>query len=154
MNRLSQLLLILVFSAWMIFWLWAFTFQYSLSFFQHHLATRIPITSIALLAVAVAPLSAYRAIGHTIRRKSGPISSICWHLLVSGAPVGLFWGVTFLWVILSRRAGKLAFEADEAMGYGINFMLCFWVFLTSNLIVVCTVAAWKFNDWRNRMCSK
>lgn len=148
MNRRLQILLTLVFVAWMIFWFWAFTFQYSLSFFQHHLGTRIPITSMALLAVAVAPLSAYRAIARTIRRKSKPISSICWHLLVSAVPFGLFWIVTTLWVLLARRAGRLAFEADEAMGFGIDFMLCLWVFVTSNLVVACTLTAWKLNDWK------
>ena len=146
MNRFYQVLLILAFGAWMAFWFWAFTFQFSSSFFRYHLDSRVPITAMALLAVAVAPLSGYRAITRSIHRKCGPIQAVGVHLLVSAVPIGLFWGVTTLWVVLARRLGSLAFEADEAMGYGIDFMLCFGVFLASNMIVVGTLIIWKLKS--------
>lgn len=57
------------------------------------------------------------------------------HALVSAAPVALFFGVSVVWKALSRHSRSLMIEADEAMGIGIDFMICIGVVLLSYFIV-------------------
>jgi len=143
MNRFWQFFLVVSFIVWMTAWFWVFSFAFSSSFFKYHLETRLPSLFLALFSVAVAPLSAYRAISRTIGKSSTALKAYRAHLVISGVPIFLFWAVHALWVAAARILGSHAFEADEAMGVGIDFYLCLTVFLAVDLIVACVLLAWR-----------
>lgn len=150
MKTFYRIVLIGLFLAWMAGWFWIFTFAFSSGFFKYHLDTRLPILFLALLAVAVPPLSGYWAINRTIRQKIHPARSFFLNLLLSGLPVFGFWAVFALWVKIAHGFGKVPFEADEAMGNGIDFMLCLAVYIASNIVVAFTLFSRKILeciDW-------
>jgi hypothetical protein len=46
------------------------------------------------------------------------------HLVVTALPLAAFWGLVSAAVLVARAFGRNAFSADDAMGVGIDFMLC------------------------------
>lgn len=143
MQRIIRILLVVAFIGWMVGWSQALGFSFSSSFFRYHSGSRLPILVMALLAVAVPPLSGYWAVTRTIRKEIGAIKACFINLVISGLPLVISWSVLTLWIMIARRAGKLAFEADDAMGIGIQFLFCQAAFLASNLAVVCIVVVWN-----------
>jgi hypothetical protein len=135
MKRIVQILLLLGYAVWLAACFWLFSFQYSSSFFRYHLDTRLPFLALSLLVVVVAPLSGYWAISRVLRGRSSVVGAALRHALVSAAPVALFFGVSVVWKALSRHSRSLMIEADEAMGIGIDFMICIGVVLLSYFIV-------------------
>lgn len=132
--------------AWLTAWFWVFTFGFSSSFFAYHRATRIPVLLLALLAVAVPPLSCRAALDRALKGSLSPLRATLLNLVACAAPLGLFWGVLAAWTALARATGSIAFEADEAMGHGITFMLCAAAALTAVLVVpvmLAGVALWR-----------
>lgn len=135
MNIWIRAFLHLLFAVWTAAWFWFFSFQYSSGFFRYHLVSRLLFLALSLLVVAVAPLSGALFISRAVRKKLKPGRAALLHALVSAAPLGLFWSVAVVWVAVARHGGRLAFEADEAMGRGIDFMVCVGVVLLFYLIV-------------------
>ncbi len=116
--------LALAYLGWLGFWFWAFSFAYSDSFFRYNLATRLPVLLLALGAVAVPPWSAWMVLR---KARSGTWSkAAAWaiHLVVTALPLAAFWGLVTAAVLVARAFGRNAFSADDAMGVGIDFMLC------------------------------
>jgi len=135
MRRLLQLLGVLAWLGWLLGWFWALSFGFSDSYFDYHRATRIPVLLLALLVIGVAPLSCRRFLARALGGRLGAVRASLANLAFCALPLGLFWGVLAGWVTLARRAGVLAFEADEAMGNGIVFLLCAAVVLAAGAIV-------------------
>ncbi len=140
MRRRLRTFLIVAFIVWMGGWFWAFSFAYSSSFFKYHLGTRLPFLVLALVAVTVPPLSGYWAVTRTLRRKISVIRAVGLNLGFSGLPLSVFWVVHAIWLKLGTGPGRSAFEADEAMGVGIDFLLCLTVFVATNGTVMCILA--------------
>jgi hypothetical protein len=151
MKKLARALLLVLFAVWVAVWFWFFSFQYSPGFFQYHLDTRLPFLALSLLAVVVAPLSGYFFISRTVRGVLNASRAALFHALVSAAPLGLFWCVSAAWVAVARHGGRLAFEADEAMGRGIDFMVCVGVVLLSYFVVGAVLLVSAFVRGRKRM---
>jgi len=135
MRRFLRLLGILAWLGWLLGWFWAFSIGFSASYFDFHRATRIPVLLLALLVIGVAPLSCHRYLDRALGGRLGAVRASLANLAVCALPLGLFWGVLAGWVALARRAGRLAFEADEAMGNGIVFLLCAAVVLAAGAVV-------------------
>jgi hypothetical protein len=135
MKRIIQILLLLTYAVWLVACYWLFSFQYSPGFFRYHLGTRLPFLALSLLVVVVAPISGYWAISRVLLGRISVVRAALRHVCVSAAPVALFFGVSVVWKALSRRSGRLMIEADEAMGIGIDFMVCIGVVLLSYIIV-------------------
>ena len=116
--------LVVAYLGWAGFWFWAFSFAYSDSFFRYNLATRLPVLLLALGAVAVPPWSAWMVLR---KARSGTWSKMmAWavHLMVTTLPLAAFWALTSAAVLIARAFGANAFSADDAMGVGIDFMVC------------------------------
>ena len=126
-------LLLTVFVAWVAGWFWVFSFAYSDSFFEYHLETRLPFLLLALLAVSVPPLSGFAVLKRFLAAKLPAVRARLVHLFVTSLPIALFWAVYAAWVALARGFGRLAFEADEAMGIGIDFAICIGVVAVANV---------------------
>jgi hypothetical protein len=143
-NTSVRALLLVLYAVWMAFWFWFFSFQYGSGFFQYHLDTRLPFLALSLLAVAVAPLSGYFFISCVGRGAMGIGRASLFHVLASTAPLGLFGCVSAVWMAVASYGGRPAFEADEAMGIGIDFMVCVGVVLLSYLVVGPVIMALAF----------
>ena len=141
-------LFIILYLAWLASWFWVFSFGFSSHFFEYHLGTRVPVLIMALVSVAVPPLSAYWAIRRVGQGILGPAKAILFNLALCSAPLALFIGVLSLWVTLARSTGHQAFEADEALGNGITFMLCVVAALGVALAVPLVLGAVKL--WKSR----
>ena len=128
-------MLALGFALWVVAWFWFFSFQYSSGFFRYHLDTRLPFLALSILVVIVAPLSGYWWLKQFLRYRIGGVRAVVYHALVSAAPLALFGCVHASWLSLANRTGRTAFEADEAMGIGINFIVCTNVVLLSYVLV-------------------
>jgi len=87
MSRLRRTVLIFAFVAWMAGWFRSFSLQFSSGFFDHHLNTRAPFLLIALLAVAVPPLSGYWAVTRAVCQKVGAVQAAAAILAISAVPV-------------------------------------------------------------------
>lgn len=131
-----QVFLVAVFFVWLIAWLDAFGFSFSARLFQQP-NSRLLSLSLDMLAIAVPPLSGYWVVTRTLDRKVSVIRAFVVNLLISGLPIFLSWAVYEIWLAIARNEGRLAFEADTAMGIGITFLFCLLVFLIENLAVVC-----------------
>ena len=151
-TTLLRTALVVAFLAWMAGWFWTFGYSFSSNFFRHNLDSRFPLVFMKLLAVAVPPLSGYWAVTRTIGHKMGAIKAFLVNLAVSAVPLLVFAAVLEIWLAIARRQGELAFEADEAMGIGIDFLFCQAAFLATNLIVASTLVAWQLIE-RNRTCA-
>lgn len=131
---------------WVVVWLRVFGFTFSANSFRHLHGTRLAILIMTMGAVTVPVISGYWAVTRAIRRQTGVLKACIVNLVVSGVPLVVFWSVFAVWIRVARRAGKLAFEADEAMGIGIEFLFCQAAFLATNLVVICTILGWKLID--------
>lgn len=129
-----RMLLMIAFVTWMIGWFWAFTFARSDSFFEHHLGTRLTFLLLALLSVAVPPLSDFTLLKRVSTKRSSALSAAIVHLLVTISPIFLYWAAYASWVVVARRSGRIAFEADETMGIGIDFAVCIGLFVVANVL--------------------
>jgi len=127
-KRFFFLFLGIAYLAWLASWFWVFSFGFSSSFFEFHRDTRIPVFLLALLAIAVPPLSCFWTLRRVFKKTLSPLWASLLNLAISAAPLGIFWGVLAAWIALARRAGHSAFEADEAMGNGIVYLFCVAVF--------------------------
>jgi hypothetical protein len=116
--------LALAYLGWLGFWFWAFSFAYSDSFFRYNLATRLPVLLLALGAVAVPPWSAWVVLRKAHSGAWSKVAAWASHLVVTALPLALFWGLVTAAVLTARAFGRNAFSADDAMGVGIDFMLC------------------------------
>lgn len=145
-------LLILSYIAWLAAWFWTFSFGFSQSFFSYHLATRIPVLILALFAVAVPPLACYWTIRRAMEGHWSLAKAVAVNLAANAAPLLFFWGVLAVWVNLARASGHNAFEADEAMGNGITFMLCVAVSLAFGLLVPLILGGWTW--WQRRSAKR
>jgi hypothetical protein len=130
-----RVLLIGALVGWIAVWLPVFGLSFSPSIFQYHRGTRLPALILSLLAIAVPPVSGYWAVTRTIWRKAGALRAFGTNLVVSGAPVFLYWSYHAIVLHLARKKGELAFEADEAMGIGIIYLLCVAIFVGLNVVV-------------------
>ncbi len=90
-----------------------------------------------MLAIAVPPLSSYWVVLRTMERRISMIRAFVVNLVVSGLPVFVLWAYFELWVLSAKKAGEIYISADTAIGVGITFLFCFFVFLIANLAVVC-----------------
>ncbi len=84
----------------------------------------------------------YWVVTRTIDQKVNAIRAFLVNLVISGLPLLLSWTVYTIWLAIASNAGRLAFEADTAMGIGIVFLFCLLVFLVENLAIVCFLVAW------------
>jgi len=152
-RRLLSLLLVFAYLAWLSAWFWVFSFGFSAHFFEYHLGTHIPVFFLALVSIAVPPLSCYWTLGRALKGTLGQVRAALLNLAISAAPLGLFWVILAGWVALARWTGHLAFEADEAMGNGIVFMFCVAVVLVAVLcvpLILGGVALWKRRKLRGQ----
>jgi hypothetical protein len=123
------------YAAWLGVWFWAFSFAYSGSFFSYNLATRLPVLLLTLGVVAVPPLSAW----WVLRKCSGGTWSKAkaWlvNLGVTALALAAFWTLMVAANLIASAFGRRAFSADDAMGVGIDFMLCVAVVVAFNAAV-------------------
>lgn len=110
--------LVIAYAAWMGVWFWAFSFAFSNGYFRYHLPSRLTFLVLSLAAVAVPPVSAFQVVKRYAAGRLSALKTCVIHLLVSVAPLLLFWGVYSVSVTLANMFGRLAFEADDAMGFG------------------------------------
>ncbi len=111
---------------------------------QHTFAAASLAAAAFISAIAVPPLSGYWAIIHTLEGKVRALKAFFVSLVISGLPLLLFWAICAILISVARKAGRLAFEADTAMGIGIDFLLCMLVFLLTNLAVLICLLAVSF----------
>ena len=97
-----------------------------------------------MLAIAVPPLSGYWAVTRTLDGKVSPLKAFIVNLAISGLPVFMFWAVHAIWLEIARNAGRLAFEADTAMGIAIEYLFCLLLFLIVNIPVGCFLLGLTF----------
>ncbi len=128
-------LLWIVFLTWMAGWFWAFSFAYSDRFFRYNLGSRLPFLLPALLAVALPPLSGWAVLRRFFRRTLSALKASLVHLIVTIVPLALYWAVYGFTVVRAKSSDRIAFEADEAMGIGIDFALCIGVFVVASALV-------------------
>ena len=145
--------MITAFGVWIVVWLRVFGFTFSANSFRHLHGTRLTILIMVMTAVMVPVVSGYWAVTRTIERKVGALKACIVNLVVSGVPLVILWSVLAVWIRVARRAGKLAFEADEAMGIGIEFLFCQAAWLATNLVVIFILVVWRLID-RKRNASR
>ena len=116
--------LVVAYLCWAGFWFWAFSFAYSDSFFRYNLATRLPVLLLVLGAVAVPPWSDWMVLRKAHSGAWSRVTAWAVHLTATALPLAVFWGLTAAAVLVARAFGASAFGADDAMGVGIDFMLC------------------------------
>ena len=133
--KLLRWALALAYLAWLAFWFWAFSFAYSDSFFDYNRWTRVPALLLALGAVAVPPLSAWTVLRKTHGGSWSKVTAWTVNLALTGLPLAVFWGLMAAAVLIARAFGRNAFSADDAMGVGIDFMLCAAVVVAFNVAV-------------------
>lgn len=146
MRRFVPLVLFAAFVIWIVVWLRVFGFSFSANSFRHLQGTRLTILIMAMAAVTVPLVSGYWAVTRTMRRRVGALKACIVNLVASALPLIVFWSVLSVWLRVARNAGELAFEADEAMGIGIEFLFCEAAWLATNLVVICTISVWKLVD--------
>ena len=95
-----------------------------------------------MLSIAVPPLSGYWVVTRTLDQKVNVMRAFVVNLVVSGLPILLSWAVYSIWLAIARNEGRLAFEADTAMGIGIVYLFCLLVFIVENILVVCFLVVW------------
>ena len=156
MKRIIQILLIVAFIAWMVEWFGGFGFSFGSRLFQHP-NSRLLSLFLSMVAIAVPPLSGYWVVTRTLDQKVSAIRAFVVNLVISGLPVFLFWAVHAIWIAVARNAGWLAFQADTAMGIGIDFLFCLFVFLIANLAIVFFLVAYTLvrrNKTKNQRGNK
>jgi hypothetical protein len=132
---MMRVVLAIAFAAWIAVWFWAFSFAFSASYFWYHLPSRLTFFLLALASAAAPPLSGFWVIKRFAAHRFSAFKGCVTHLLVTAIPVLLFWGVGSASVLIANRFGRLAFEADEAMGIGLQFLMCVAVFLAGNVLL-------------------
>jgi hypothetical protein len=137
MRRIIQILLVVAFIAW----LCALGFSFSSRLFQQP-NSRLLSLLLEMLAIAAPPLSGYWVVTRTLDHKVSAMRTFVVNLVVSGLPLLLSRSVYSIWLAIARNAGRLAFEADTAMGIGIVYLFCLLVFLVENFLVVCFLVVW------------
>ncbi len=152
MRRTIQIFLAIAFVVWVVEWFWWFGFSFSSRIFQQP-NWRLLSLSLEMLAIAVPPLSSYWVVLRTMERRVSKIRAFVVNLVVSGLPVFVLWAYLELWVLSAKNAGEIYISADTAMGIGITFLFCFFVFLIANLAVVCFLLVYALlrkNKTRNQ----
>ena len=95
-----------------------------------------------MLSIAVPPLSGYWVVTRTLDQKVSVMRAFVVNLVVSGLPLLLSWAVDSIWLAIAHNSGRLAFEADTAMGIGIVYLFCLLVFIVENILVVGFLVVW------------
>jgi hypothetical protein len=144
MRKIIQILLVVAFIAWLYAWLGAFGFSFSSRLFQQPIS-RLFSLLLEMLSIAVPPLSGYWVVTRTLGQKVSAMRAFVVNLVISGLPLLLSWAVYSIWLAIARNAGRLAFEADTAMGIGIVYLFCLLVFLVENILVVCFLVVWTLH---------
>ncbi len=106
-----------------------------------------------MLAIAVPLLSSYWVVLRTIKRRVSEIRAFVVNLVVSGLPIFALWAFYETWVHAARKSGQIYISADSAMGAGVIFLFCFFVFLIANLAVLCFLLVYALlrkNKTRNQ----
>ena len=141
MKRIIQFLLVVAFIAWLYAWLGVFGFSFSSRLFQQP-NSRLLSLFLEMLSISVPPLSGYWVVTRTLDQKVNVMRAFVVNLVVSGLPILLSWAVYSIWLAIARNEGRLAFEADTAMGIGIVYLFCLLVFIVENILVVCFLVVW------------
>jgi hypothetical protein len=123
------------YAAWLGAWFWAFSFAYGNGFFRYNLATRLPVLLLALGAVAVPPLSAWLVLRKAAGGDWSKAKAWLVNLGVTALPLAAFWALMVAAVQIARAFGRKVFSADDAMGVGIDFMLCAAVVVAFDVVV-------------------
>ncbi len=148
-RRLLRVVVMAALVVWIVVWLRVFGFSFSANSFRHLHGTRLVILIMAMAAVTAPVVSGYWAVTRTTRREEGALKACIVNLVVSGLPLAVFWSVLAVWIRVARRAGELAFEADEAMGIGIVFLFCQAAWIAANLVAVCTIVVLKLIEGKS-----
>lgn len=124
--------------AWGAFWFWAFSWQYSSSFFRYDLASRLP-AFLAMLGAAVAlPWSAGRQWWRFRRGERTRLGAFGRHLLATGVALGVPFGVVAAMRVAPRA---LRPSADDAMGIGLDFLAVLAIAITAALVLGVALAS-------------
>lgn len=124
--------------AWGAFWFWAFSWQYSSSFFRYDLASRLP-AFLAMLGAAVAlPWSAGRQWWRYRRGERTRRGAFGRHLLATGIALGVPFGVVAAMRVAPRA---LRPSADDAMGIGMDFLAVLAIAITAALALGVALAS-------------
>lgn len=134
---------------WLYIWLGAFGYSLSSRLFQQP-NSRLFSLLLNMVAIAVPPLAGYWVVTRTLDRKVSAIYAFIVNLVTSGLPLFLSWVIYSIWLAIARNAGRLAFEADTAMGNGITFLFCLLVFLVENFAVICFLVIWTLLKKKER----
>jgi len=116
--------------AWSAFWFWAFSLAYSDSFFEYNRYARIPTFLAMLLAAILVPTSAF----YWWRRSS---TSVFWSLFGHVATCLVVLALPAVVAAALARADRpWHLEADDAMGFGIDFLLLLGIAIASLVVLV------------------
>jgi len=124
--------------AWGAFWFWAFSWQYSSSFFRYSLASRLP-AFLAMLGAAVAlAWSAGRQWWRFRRGERSRLAAFGRHLLATGVALGVPFGV-----LAALRLGprSLRPSADDAMGIGLDYLAVLAIAIAAALVLGVALAS-------------
>ena len=131
-TALKGFLFVLFYLAWLGFFFWAFSFQYSSGYFQYHFKARVAEVVIGMAVVAVCPLSFVWCRWRVRRRRLGSLSALAIHCVICGAAFLL--GVEIAGA-LAKSHGPYHLEADDAMGLGFDLLLILCVFVLSVVVL-------------------
>jgi hypothetical protein len=124
--------------AWGAFWFWAFSWQYSSSFFRYNLGSRLP-AFLAMLSAAVAlPWSAGRQWWRFRHGERTRLAAFARHLLASGLALGVPFGI-----VAALRVGPRALRpsADDAMGIGLDYLAVLAIAIAAALVLGVALAS-------------
>jgi hypothetical protein len=125
-------------AVWGAFWFWAFSWQYSSSFFDHHRASRLPVFLAMLTAAIVLPWSGARQWWRHRRGERSRLEAFGRHLLATGAALGVPFGVVAALRVAPRSWRP---SADDAMGIGIDFLAVLAIAVATALVLGVALAS-------------
>jgi len=128
-------LLLIVYLFWMAGWTWAFSVVVGGSGPSHYSGEQFPFLLLALLCVAIPPLTGVYVLKHFFSRDLSAFKAFSYHLAATLAPLALFWTVYAGCTGIARHAGLDAFSAQAMRSIGIDYMLCIGVFLLANITI-------------------
>lgn len=117
---------------WGGFWFWAFSWQYSSSFFRYDLASRLPAFGAMLAAAVALPWSGGRQWWRYRCGERTRLAAFGRHLLATGAALALPFGVV---VALRVAPRAMRPSADDAMGIGIDLLAVLAIAIATALVL-------------------
>lgn len=119
---------------WLGFWIWAFSFAYSDSYFAYSRCSRSGVFAAAMIGIVGITAGAWHA-GRNSRSVAGALLRQIMASLASLGPLA------FTSFVLSRAPESCHLSGDDAMGVGINFLLLCGV--ASMSVVWAGVMVWR-----------